>query len=252
MSQSPGERLLLFRKQLGLKQKEFAAELGVAAGGIGFVERDERLPSREFLGKLSKRYNLSADWLLHGRGDMLMKSPSFRVTKQILNPMRTVEQMHEAGRKRRQAQSQIDVDAFSVIGSFEITLASGPGLVVMSENTEDSMAFTKSFLARHRVDPNMAGLIRATDDSMEPFAPRGSRVLVDFSARDRFTEGLHIFRHNGSVQVRQLLPLGDEPDQALQQVVVIGANPHTSTVIKGSALDDLEIIGRVVTVISDI
>lgn len=250
MEDNPGQRLKLFRNDRGLSQRELAATLGVQQRSISDGENGR--PSPSLIDALFSKMGVSSDWLLHGEGEMIHKPAPFKVTKQILNPMRTDEQRREFGRKRREAHSKVDVEAFSMIGSFEITTSSGPGLVVVSQDTEDQMAFTKAFLARHSVDPEMAGLIRAKDDSMEPFAPNGSRALVDFSARDKFSEGPHIFRYNGSVQVRHLLPLGGGADQALQQVVVIGANPNTSTVIKGAALDDLEIIGRVITVISDI
>lgn len=250
MPQSPGERLLLFRNQLQLKQKEFAKELGVAAGGIGFVERDERLPSRELLGKLTERYNLSADWLLHGRGDMLMKKPSFDVPRKTFNPMRSEDQLREAGQNRRGDQLSNDVGAFSFIGTFDITNAPFPGTVVMNHDLEAYMAFSMTYLDSHNVDPDRAGLVRATNDNMEPFAPNGSRALVDFTARDKFSEGLHIFRFKGSVQVRQLLPIGGG-DEGLRQVVAFSINPTTTTLIEGSDLKDFEIIGRVVTIISD-
>lgn len=71
MDDSVGKRLASFRKTLGMSQRVLASALGVSPGRIGSIETDAVEPSRSFLQKISERYQISADWLLHGRGEMV-------------------------------------------------------------------------------------------------------------------------------------------------------------------------------------
>ena len=74
-----GKRLAAFRKTLGLSQRAFASSVGVSGGFIGQLEADLLPPSRSFLEKILGRYRVSADWLLYGRGEMLLAEASPQV-----------------------------------------------------------------------------------------------------------------------------------------------------------------------------
>ena len=65
-----GQRLIQFRKSLGLSQLEFAKKAGLSRSYITHVETEKVNPSFEFLLKLSSTYNLSINWLLYENGQM--------------------------------------------------------------------------------------------------------------------------------------------------------------------------------------
>jgi transcriptional regulator with XRE-family HTH domain len=64
------ERMLTIRKQKGLSQKTFSDLVGVAPSYIGIVEQGKRRPSFNFIMSVLKATQVSADWLLMGKGSM--------------------------------------------------------------------------------------------------------------------------------------------------------------------------------------
>ena len=71
---SAGLRLALFRKQMGISQRELGATLGFSKGRVGQIECGLYPPSRQFLESVSAHYGVNADWLLNGHGDMLRRT----------------------------------------------------------------------------------------------------------------------------------------------------------------------------------
>ena len=67
-----GQRLIYFRKSLGLSQLEFSKKAGLSRSYITHVETEKVNPSFEFLLKISSTYNLSINWLLFENGQMLL------------------------------------------------------------------------------------------------------------------------------------------------------------------------------------
>lgn len=66
-----GERLLQFRKSFGYSQKEMAEKTHIGRSYIAHVENGT-IPSSEFIIKLLNTFNISIDWLLTGKGKMLL------------------------------------------------------------------------------------------------------------------------------------------------------------------------------------
>lgn len=62
------QKLKNLREDLGLNQSQMADKLGVSRGSISFYENGDRIPDIEFLARVSKEFNVSADWLL-GQSD---------------------------------------------------------------------------------------------------------------------------------------------------------------------------------------
>jgi len=75
-----GERLKAVREKLGMTQKEFAKFLNVGIATVQRYEREERIPSGEFLKLLLDKCNVNINWLLTGEGSMFVKSPQERET----------------------------------------------------------------------------------------------------------------------------------------------------------------------------
>ena len=67
-----GERLKVVREKLGMTQKEFAKFLNVGIATVQRYEREERIPSGEFLKLLLDKCNVNINWLLTGEGPMFV------------------------------------------------------------------------------------------------------------------------------------------------------------------------------------
>ena len=65
-----GRRLKAIREELGLKQKEFAAGLGITPSYLSEIEKDKKKPGYRFLKCLYEKYNVSLNWLIAEDGEM--------------------------------------------------------------------------------------------------------------------------------------------------------------------------------------
>ena len=65
-----GGRIKKFRKQKNLSQDEFAKKIGVHKNRVCAVETGKDKPSKSFLNKLVRAFDISYDWLMTGTGDM--------------------------------------------------------------------------------------------------------------------------------------------------------------------------------------
>lgn len=61
----PGERIKKFRDVKGLSQVEFSEALGISQSYLAQIELGVRQPSREFLKKLNKVFNVPSDYILY-------------------------------------------------------------------------------------------------------------------------------------------------------------------------------------------
>ncbi len=66
------DRLKTLRGHLGLNQVQLAKETGISKSYIATVESGKQKPSYDFIMKILHKFDISADWLLLGRGRMLL------------------------------------------------------------------------------------------------------------------------------------------------------------------------------------
>lgn len=67
-----GERIKDIRNALRISQKELAAGLDIAACNLSEIENGKVTPGYTFLFKISTRFNVSLDYLFHGKGKMFL------------------------------------------------------------------------------------------------------------------------------------------------------------------------------------
>lgn len=66
-----GQRLKYARQKMGYKQTELAEKIGLTQSAISNIECDSsRQPSAPTLLKLAPTLEVSADWLMDGKGDV--------------------------------------------------------------------------------------------------------------------------------------------------------------------------------------
>lgn len=73
-SDSPSERLRLFRESLGLSQGQLGKKIGRSQAFIAKVEGGQGAPSADLQARLYAEFSLNSAWLMHGRGDMYLSS----------------------------------------------------------------------------------------------------------------------------------------------------------------------------------
>jgi len=66
-----GQRLKTARKELELQQKDMAEALGISPSHLSEIEAGKSNPGAEFLLKLSEKFNISVEYIFHGRGNIL-------------------------------------------------------------------------------------------------------------------------------------------------------------------------------------
>lgn len=65
-----GKRVKAARKALRVPQKEMADALGVSPSHLSEIEGGKANPSTEFHLKLSEKYNISVEYIYHGKGNI--------------------------------------------------------------------------------------------------------------------------------------------------------------------------------------
>lgn len=246
---SPGERLAFFREKTGLKQYSFADEVGVSGSLIGLIESGARNPSLSFLRKLSDRYNVNADWLLYGRGEMLHDPepgflPANDTQPRILPPDRD---------KPLTGDFSSGGEDFSLIRRFDVSASAGPGAVVETENVIEQIAFTRTWMNERGLSSDMSGLVKAKGVSMEPTIPDGALMLVGFNIKPPLDPGIYIFRHDDELFVKHLTVLEYDAFDRPVKILVASQNvTHPPKVLEPQDDQSFRVIARVISVITDI
>ena len=78
------ERLKELRKKLGLKQREFAAKIGVTTGAIGGWESGTTFPGDARISVICTTFNVRREWLENGEGEMFAPEEAPRSQDDIL------------------------------------------------------------------------------------------------------------------------------------------------------------------------
>jgi len=150
-----GERLKKVREFLGLTQEEFAQKLDTTQAVISNYERGARVPTVDFLNRLTKTFQLDINWLLTGEGEMF--------------------------REKTKAAEAEKADYCPVAYYRELPLSAGPGTFTFEEIYPEPVLFSRSFLEQYfktRVSSKELLLFPVDGNSMEPTIPDGSYVIV--------------------------------------------------------------------------
>jgi phage repressor protein C with HTH and peptisase S24 domain len=115
--------------------------------------------------------------------------------------------------------------------------AAGPGALAGSEAAFDSFRFSRTWLREQGLANAELHAIRVQGDSMEPLLHDGDEILVDRAQRT-LRDGIHVVRVGDALLVKRLATAGPGRATLLSQNY---AYPPVEV-----ALDELEIVGRVV------
>lgn len=67
-----GERMQSVRKELNLKQKNFARELDISGASLSEIEAGNIKPQFEVFYNITEKFNVNLYYLLHGKGEMFL------------------------------------------------------------------------------------------------------------------------------------------------------------------------------------
>lgn len=78
-----GQRVKEVRRYLNLRQNNFAQALDISNANLCEIEAGAAKPRFEFLYNISLKFNVNLLYLLHGQGEMFIKSPEEGITDEI-------------------------------------------------------------------------------------------------------------------------------------------------------------------------
>lgn len=80
------QRIRHLRKSvLGLNQRQFASDLGMAQTGVSGMEQDGATVTDRVIKSICLTYNVNEEWLRDGTGPMQSQSNSFDLTQYVLD-----------------------------------------------------------------------------------------------------------------------------------------------------------------------
>lgn len=77
------KRIAQLRKELNLRQREFAEKVGVSTGAVGSWESGSTVPGDARIGVICSVFNVRREWLEHGEGEMY-ESPNKRFVDDMM------------------------------------------------------------------------------------------------------------------------------------------------------------------------
>jgi phage repressor protein C with HTH and peptisase S24 domain len=234
-----GGRVVSFRKTTGMNQRDFAAYLGFSPALVAQVESGTP-PSRNFLQRLSSRFQVNPTWVLEGREPMIFPAPvGFGDgTGPLISP--PDYSMPEHGDFSSEGEEYV------LIRRRDLSLSAGTGLAPVEGGQSEQLAFSRSWLLRNSISADLSALVRVKGDSMAPTIPDGSLVLVHAKERLVEHEGIYAFTRNGDIFIKRLIPLDKGPDGRPSRIMVMSDNSLAkSETLAGPELTELNVAGRV-------
>ncbi|MEE9374815.1 MAG: XRE family transcriptional regulator [Rhizobiaceae bacterium] len=213
-----GKRLVAVRKAFEYEErKPFAVELGISEGKLGRYEQGQSQPGADVLAIFRDKFDVDLNWLATGEG-----------------------QMHTEKETIRQNKSLQVLDVFSYIPRYDVRVSAGNGMLVVSEEVIGQMAFDQRWLNEIGLDPEQAGVVVASGDSMYPTIANGTPMVVDFTDARPQNGRIYVINVGGEVLVKRLERTIDD------KLILISDNPHYERrTISLTDFSDMKIIGAV-------
>lgn len=148
---------------------------------------------------------------------------------------------------------RIGDDEYSVIKRYNVDASAGFGRLPLDEGVSGGVAFARSWLIKRGIAADLAGLISVKGDSMTPTIQDGATVLVHLAEIEVKKTGVYVFNRAGETCVKRIVPAaigGDGRPTTL--VITSDNNEYPPEVITGPELNNIRIIGRVRSVLSDL
>tara|TARA_B100001939_G_scaffold182605_1_gene157314 strand:+ start:333 stop:1049 length:717 start_codon:yes stop_codon:yes gene_type:complete len=207
----------------------FAQKCGVKEGSIRQYLAGS-LPGIDKAAAIADATGVSLEWLVRGEGPMM----------------------------RNQSSHATEGD-YVYIDNHAVEASAGSGAEIDEELIISKMAFRRDWLRKRGLNPNRLSVIHARGDSMEPTIAEGDTILLEtyFHQENNGNkrrlgldpgsslprDGIYVIRLDNHLVVKRL------QNDMQGGVFIKSDNPAYETIhIKGPALNDLIVVGRVVWV----
>ena len=205
-------REVISDKELSLK--DFSDKIQVQYRTVQRYLAGDRSLSADFLQALTDQMDVSASWILSGKGDRyIQERPSGR---------------------------DCDPDLIS-IQRFDVDASAGDGALAKTEIGTGHYAFNRSWLERRGLQPDNLAVIAVRGDSMEPELYDKDLILLDQTQKEPRDGDMYVVRHSNELFVKRIqkVPGG--------QLALRSTNHFYESIrITPDESTDLEFIGKVV------
>lgn len=175
------DRLLVILKKFKIKQKEFAKVVKISPSTLSEYKKGIKKPSMDTLYRISTEYNIDLNWLLTGKGEMLL---SQKIPTEISN-------IYDFGTEMVEIEKGSDISA-------------GDGLVVYED---EPILFPKALLPK---GPQAYFAITVNGNSMLPNIHDGELAIIK---KDIFWENAYdkvaAIRIDGMAHLKRVLKFDD-------------------------------------------
>lgn len=227
------------------RQSQLAELLEVSPQAVSQAWRKGRVPDAWII-KVAQQFNLSADWLLFGRGEAGSEGISgqaflpsaARLPQQTQSHKPTVSSAITPVLSSGVAAPAVECAFVPLVAA---RLAAGQGSLENEGEVLDHFPFPLPWLQRLG-NPERMTLMRVTGDSMEPAILHGDMVLVDQGKTSILGHAIYAVGVNEEIYIKQLETL---PGNRLVLRSLNSRYQPIEVSLAGDLADSVRIIGRV-------
>ncbi len=133
----------------------------------------------------------------------------------------------------------------------DLSVSAGTGLVPVEGAAGESLAFSRRWLLKNRINSDLSVLVRVRGDSMAPGIADGALALVHLPEMSLAVEGVYAFTRGDSAFIKRLVPVARGKDGRPSALVILSDNPaYPPESLSGTDMNSIRIVGRVRCVIA--
>lgn len=233
-----GDRIVQIRGKIA--RNDFAQELNIHPSSLARYEKGERLPDSACIGALIEKYNVSAEWLILGKGEQHGSSdPSVR-EKSASSDGKTQEKpnLTKAPSPLVVCGKECDVDLVC-IPRVTARLSAGNGSLLTSSEYIGQYAFRSDWINKKGTPTSMV-ILGVSGTSMQPEIYDNDIVMIDQSQKEIIAGKIYAVGVDEMVLVKYI-------DAEPGKIILRSKNPEYNPIeVDTKDQSTIRILGRVV------
>ncbi|MDR5611386.1 MULTISPECIES: helix-turn-helix transcriptional regulator [unclassified Arsenophonus] len=186
------ERIRQARNNNKITQESLGKRIGVSKATISQWESGTTEPNGKNLVSLAKALGVTVEWLLNGSE----KNPEANIP---LANAKIIGTFAPWDANTPLSKDEVELPFFK-----EISLSAGKGSFVELDHNGYKLRFALSTLKKAGVDPQTAGCVTITGNSMEPVVPDGAVAGIDSSNKDIKDGQMYAIEQEGMLRIKIL------------------------------------------------
>ena len=200
-----GDRIAEARKRRGLTQVDLAVAMGdrYDTPMISNVEANRRSIRLDGLANAARELQVSVDWLLGLTDD---STPSARLSAELdayRHELNEAPSLYDPEAVQSPADRPMDYADTRYVEIHEVAAAAGDGIDIEDAPIKGHLAFQRSWLKSHGIDPLRCTVIGVKGNSMEPTLPDGCTILVDHARQTRRRGRIYVLQTDDGLMVKR-------------------------------------------------